>query len=104
MTAAKDVVKDTTARDAAMAEAKDDNIITFDFEQRVYTIDKNKFTDDIDILEAFEDGKIITPIKLMLGDQQWLRFKSTKPNGEKLEAFANALLTAVGVDMGEYDG
>lgn len=104
MTAAKEIVKDKTAQDAAVSEASDDNIVTFEYEQRVYTIDKNLFTDNIEILEAFEDGKLITPIKLMLGDQQWLRFKNTKPNAEKLGKFAEELFKAVGVDLGEYSG
>lgn len=104
MTAAKEIVKDSTAQDAAVDEANETNIVTFEFEQRVYTVDKNLFTDDIEILEAFEDGKLITPIKLMLGTQQWIRFKNTKPNAEKLGKFAEELFKAVGIDLGEYSG
>jgi len=90
-------VKKSVAKVAAEAEAVAETVkVSFEFNGNTYVVDKDKFTDDLDILEAFEDGKIITPLKLLLG-KEWDRFKELeKPNAEKLGKFAEKLFEAVG--------
>lgn len=98
MTAAKNV--STIA--AEVEEEKVPEILSFEFDGKTYTVDKDKLSEDIDILEAFEDGKIITPLKMMLGEKQWLAFRAhSKPNATKLNAFAEALFEVLGVTPGE---
>ena len=96
MTAAKNVSKITDEPEV------EDSVLTFEFDGKTYTVDKEKLAEDIDILEAFEDGKIITPLKLILGDKQWLAFRAhSKPNATKLGEFAEVLFDVLGVSPGE---
>jgi len=100
MTAAKNVVK-LEAEEAEPNEVKPE-IVTFEFEGKTYEVDKSQLAEDIDILEAFEDGKIITPLKLILGNKQWTAFRAhSKPNTSKLNEFAEVLFDVLGVLPGE---
>ena len=90
------VAKITTPDVEEVKEVKVDNV-TFKFGDHTYTVDKNKIAEDLDILEAFEDGKIITPLKLLLGLKQWNAFKEReKPNAAKLGEFAEAMFDEIG--------
>lgn len=86
---------------AEKEEIKKD-LVTFSFNDVEYTVDKNKISEDLDILEAFEEGKIITPMKMLLGLKQWNAFREKeKPNAEKLGKFAEALFEKLGGEPGE---
>jgi hypothetical protein len=98
MTAAKKIL-DVSEIDTE--EVKTD-IVSFEFDGKTYEFDKELIAEDIDILEAFEDGKLITPLKLILGLKQWNAFRAhSKPNAAKLGEFAEALFEVMGVTPGE---
>jgi len=84
------------------APTPEKEMITFTFNDKEYSVDKNKISEDLDVLEAFEDGKIITPMKMLLGLKQWNAFKEAeKPNAEILGKFAEALFDVLGGEPGE---
>lgn len=61
---------------------------------------------DIDTLEAFEDGKVITAIRGLLGPDQWAKLKSMgpKPNIGDLEEIADKIAKVYGMgSVGESD-
>ncbi len=53
--------------------------ITFEFDGESYTVAPAAEW-DVEALEAFEDQKIITCVRMILGDEQWKRFKSKPRN------------------------
>jgi hypothetical protein len=58
------------------AEALNDTI-RFSYDGEQYEI-PSAADWDVDALEAFEDQKIITCVRLILGPEQWKRFKAKK--------------------------
>lgn len=64
--------------------------ITFEFDGETYDIAPAAEW-DVDALEAFEDQKIITCVRLILGAEQWQRFKA-KP---RTMGDLNGLFTAM---------
>lgn len=48
-------------------------------------------------LEAFEDGKIATFLRSVLGDQEHAKFKATKPLLADVNRFVEALQGALGI-------
>lgn len=91
----------TVAADKALKnEAKDENVVNFKFDGEDYTFDKRDMN-DVDILELFEIDKVVTPIKMLLGDKQWAQFKSKKRTAEELGALAEAMFAEVGTTPGE---
>lgn len=85
-----------TSAAPAKAEATDASI-TFDFDGETYTVDPAR-TKDLDTLEAFEDGRIITAIKALIGDKQYRAFRA-KPerDADDLGRFVDALQAALGI-------
>lgn len=86
-----------TAVAAVVREANTD--VTFSFEGHDYTVDIDGVR-DVEFLEAFEDGKMITAIRTLMGPKQWAEFKTSKPRitDEDLIDMANTMFEAVGVD------
>ena len=94
----------TDALEAVKAEAatEDTTIIKFKFEDHEYEYDQNAVSEDSDILEAFEDGKMIVPVKTLLGEQQYALWKSRGKNGKRTLDEVGALATKMfGVTPGE---
>lgn len=71
----------TTARKTAVravkAEAVSDGTVTVVYAGHKYTVDEDCIR-DIDFLEAYEDGKIISALRGALGTEQWDEFKASK--------------------------
>ncbi|MDG4801721.1 hypothetical protein [Micromonospora sp. WMMD980] len=68
----------TTARDAAKAEATG-STVTFEFDGESYEIEPS-LTWDLDAMEAYEEGNLVTCVRLILGPAQYTKFK---PKGAK---------------------
>lgn len=51
---------------------------------------------DLDVLEALEDGQIVKAVRALLGEEQYQKFKSTKPTVADL----NALFEEIGKSAG----
>ncbi|WP_431870801.1 hypothetical protein [Nocardiopsis eucommiae] len=61
---------------------------------------------DIDVIEAFEDGKVVTAVRSLLGMQQWATVKAMtpKPTMADLEDIADKIAKVYGMgSAGESD-
>jgi hypothetical protein len=93
----------TDALEAVKAEATAvDSIVKFKYEDHDYEYDQNAVAEDSDILEAFEEGKMIVPVKVLLGEQQYALWKSRGKNGKRsLEEVGKMAEKMFGVTPGE---
>jgi hypothetical protein len=95
----------TDALEAVKAEAattEENTLIKFKFEDHEYEYDQEAIATDSDILEAFEEGKMIVPVKLLLGDAQYSLWKSRGKNGKRtLDEVGKMAEKMFGVTPGE---
>ena len=91
-----------TARAAVAAEAAEEKpeTIQFDYDSYTYTVNLED-VDDAGVLEDFEDGKIVIPLRNILGEDQWKVFKSKKRRSKALSDLAEAMFDKVGTSLGE---
>lgn len=81
---------------AVKAETIDAKLtFTFDGEKYVITTPKKW---DIEVTEAFEDGKAVSAARTILGPEQWSRFKSKPRNTEDLGALYDAMTPVLGIE------
>lgn len=92
-----------SAKDAAKNEAENSVILEFEYDGEKYSYDK-AMNKDLDVLEAFEDEKIIKAVRLLLGPKQWSTFKKKKRDDEDFNDICEALFAATGVTPGESSG
>lgn len=52
---------------------------------------------DYEALEAFENGKVVTFLRMILGEEQHAAFKATKPKAGDVNDFLTALQKALGI-------
>lgn len=52
---------------------------------------------DVDALEAFEAGKIMTFLRMILGEEQYAKFKATKPKAGAVNGFLGGIQKALGI-------
>lgn len=52
---------------------------------------------DIEALEAFENGKIMTFLRLILGAEQYAAYKATKPKAGEVNGFLEGIQKALGI-------
>jgi len=50
-----------------------------------------------DVLEAYEDGRLVGFLRGVLGDEQHERFKATKPRVREINDFVTELQSALGI-------
>lgn len=84
-----------TSPSPAKAEATDADV-TFDYDGTTYTIPATKDW-DLDVLEAYEDGKIAATVKAVLGAKQYATFRSVPRKVSDLADLFQSLQTAVGI-------
>lgn len=70
------------------------NSIDFEYDGEKYVVPFENL-DDVDFLEAREDGKYATATRLALGEVQWKKFKSKKRNTAQL---LEVLVLALGIN------
>lgn len=95
--------KSKAASAARKAEANPESAepITFEFNNRTYTIEHGVL-DNLELFEAIEDEKYLTATRGFLGREQWEAFKNDHrdENGRvpmaPLESFLGELMGAVG--------
>ena len=73
---------------------------TVEFDGDSYTVAK-EILDDVEVLEAWEDGKHATLCRLILGADQWKQFKSKKRSVSEMYAFLNVALAGDDEDDSE---
>jgi uncharacterized protein YktA (UPF0223 family) len=98
----------TPTKDIALkaeANPEEDTKVVFKFEDVEYTYDKQLMIDDSDILESLEEGKMIVPVKSLVGSVQYAAFKRRGKNGkrsmEEVAQFAEAMFAGQDLDLGE---
>lgn len=84
------------ATTAAKAEARDETL-SFRFENVTYRIAPADEW-DLDALEAFEDGKVATFLRSVLGADQWAKFRAKPRKVTDLTALAEAMQKAMGLE------
>ena len=93
----------STAAAAQKAEAQDGSV-TFEFDGATYTV-KADVLDDVETMLAFEEGKILSVVKAVLGPIQWAQFVSKKRSVSKdLNDLSTVLFKALGTSAGESQG
>lgn len=66
-----------TAKTPAEAEAREE-ALEFEFEGTTYTVPAPN-TWSLDVLEAYEEGRIVAVVKGVFGEAQYAAFKAAKP-------------------------
>jgi len=89
-----------TKTDPLKDEAAESTELKFTYDGYDYTVDKEMIT-DLDVLELFEDDKLIKAIKMILGAKQWAQFRSKRRGSKDLNDLAKLLFAEIGVDPGE---
>lgn len=84
----------------AAEEAEESTMVTFEYDGEEYTYDSEDL-DDVDILEAWEQGKTITLLRLALGEAQWMKFKRKRRRATDIEGLSIAAFATKGVTPGE---
>lgn len=93
----------TAAQKKAAAEEAANAPVDFEYDGDQYTVPPFKEW-DLDAMEAYEDGKILSCIRAVLGDDQWKVFKAGKPKMKDFDTFCEALFAATGTTVGESEG
>ena len=85
---------------ALAVEAADEKVVKFEYDGQPYEVEKDML-EDLDILEQFEENKVVKPIRSLLGEAQWATFKSKRRSAKDLSDIAEAMFNALGVTTGE---
>lgn len=80
----------------AKAEATGAEVL-FEYDGETYVIPPAREW-DLDVLESYEDGKIASTCRALLGPVQWATFKSKRRTVTSLEELFDALQSALGVE------
>jgi len=82
-------------------EVDEETEFSFKFEGEEYTVALANIR-DIDTVEELEEGKMVVPLKRIVGREQWKKFRANgDPDIVKMGEFAKALFEGAGVDLGE---
>lgn len=79
------------AKTEAVGEA-----VTFDYDGLTFTVPPASEW-DLDVLESYEDGKIVATLRALLGADQWSKFKATKRTVQDLNDLFEAVQEALGI-------
>jgi hypothetical protein len=67
-----------------------------------FSIDADGTNLDIDIVDAFENGRIVSAIKAILGPVQYAQFRKTKPRMKQVNDLSDIIAKVYGFDtLGE---
>lgn len=79
----------------AKAEAKSE-MVSFEFDGDTYSVAPADEW-DLDVLEAFEDGKVVATVRALVGPAGWATYKSKPRKVKDLDAFFTAIQEALGL-------
>jgi hypothetical protein len=83
---------------AIKAEAEGKTTIEISFGGNEYLFPINLDEADGSVLDALDEGKLSIAIKELLGKDQWLKFKRTKPSVRMYGEILNTYMAAMGVE------
>lgn len=73
--------------------------VTLEHAGETYAVEKIDPEDPpVDLMEALEDGKAVAACRLLLGDDQWAKFKKSKPKASDLNRLVSK---ALGTEAGK---
>jgi hypothetical protein len=79
----------------AKAEATT-GVVSFEFDGDAYEVPTSDNW-DLDVLEAYEDGKIVATVKALVGPAGWATFRAKPRKVSDLDTFFNAIQEALGL-------
>lgn len=81
-----------------MATAKDmaSDTVSFEYGGNTFSVGDAEGW-DVEVLEAFEDGKVVTAVRALLGPEQWATFKAGKPTVAELNGLFEVAAEALGL-------
>jgi hypothetical protein len=85
-----------TTQNSAQAEATNSSVEVH-YDGETYTVAPAREW-DLDVLEAYENGMIATTVKVVLGAEQYERFRSVKRTVGDLEDLFLEIQSALGVE------
>ncbi|GAA4981223.1 hypothetical protein [Actinopolymorpha pittospori] len=80
----------------AKAEARGESV-AFEYDGDSYVVPP-PMEWDVDVLEAYEDGKVATTVRALLGASQWAKFRSKPRTVQSLNDLFVSLQTAMGLE------
>ncbi len=96
----------TTKKAPLEAEAKEldgetTTVRTFTYKGKDFSIESDAEKWSLEAMLAYEDGKSITVMRALLGDDQWAKFMETKPTNRDFADFSEQAFNTIGVSTGE---
>ncbi len=82
---------------------KEDENLTAEFRGKKFILPKDVNDWSLDVMEAFEDGKMVTVIRGLLGDKQWAEIKAMDLKTSDFAELTESVLKAMGVDSEKSD-
>lgn len=88
----------TDTTDTVQAEATGAETVNIEYGGNTYTVPAAIDDYDGDVVDAMDDQKLSHAIRGILGDDQWERFKASKPKVSAYGEFIEAWTKAIGLD------
>lgn len=86
----------TTAKTASAKTEALDAPVSFEYDGETYEIPKT-LAWDLDVLEAYEDGRVLACVRALLGDEAWKRYRAKPRTVGDLTDLFEALQGALGL-------
>lgn len=90
--------KKAAGKPAVQAEAEGDATAVVKWRGHEFTVALDADDWPVELLVAFEDGRVAAAVRAALGPAQWSTFMRTKPRTRDLSELYDALATALGLD------
>lgn len=87
----------TEKKTAAQAEAEGVEMASVQWRDLTLAFPADPEEWDIEVTEAFEDGKVVTAVRGLLGPSQWAAVKALHPKNKDLSGLYDALAQAMGM-------
>jgi hypothetical protein len=84
--------------DAVKAEAQGTETVTVEYKGGSYVLPSSLDDVDGDILDALDDRKVSHVLKGLLGVEQWVAFKKTKPKVSDYNGLFEAYVKLIGLE------
>lgn len=89
----------TAAAKAEASEAETPDERSFEFEGKTYVLPED--LDEVALFEAYEDGRIISAARVLVGMETWKEFREKTRTMEALNEMLNAAFAAMDTSSGE---
>lgn len=90
--------KKAASKPAVQAEAEGDAVTVVKWRGEEFTVAADADDWPVELLVAFEDGKVAAAVRGALGPSQWSAFMRTRPRTRDLAELYDVIATALGLD------